>query len=126
MITEYKHRVTIAVPPHLIDRANHLACIVGESSEDINTFREANWEDAEGNLYAVASTVVKPIFLQATQGLPETPEHAVGVADPVLAQQALDTLNQPGGMQMVVDVDPLEALASLGLSPVVQEELTAQ
>lgn len=125
MTTEYAHRVTIAVPEVLMEKSSHLACIVGEFSADINTFREANWQDAEGNLFAVASTVVKPIFLQAAQGLPETPEHAVGVADPVLAQQALDTLNQPGGMQMIVDVEPMEALAGLGLSPI-PEEITAQ
>lgn len=118
MQTEYIHRVTIAVPSHLIERANHLACIVGESSEDINTFQEANWKDAEGNPYAVASTVVKPVFLQAAQGLPDTPAHAEGVADRALAQQALDTLNQPGGVQMIVGVDPMEALTELGLSPV--------
>lgn len=29
-----------------------------------------------------------------------------------------DTLNQPGGIQMVVDVDPMESLTNLGLSPV--------
>lgn len=122
MATEYTHRVTIVVPETLTEKTNHLACIVGEFSADINTFREANWQGAEGNIYAVASTVVKPIFLQAAQGLPETPPHAEGVADRVLAQQALDTLNQPGGIQMVVDVEPMEALASLGLEPVEIEE----
>lgn len=122
MTTEYIHRVTIAVPETLIVKTNHLACIAGEFSADINTFREANWQDVDGNLYAVASTVVKPIFLQAAQGLPETPPHADGIADRALAQQALDTLNQPGGIQMVVGVEPMEALASLGLGPVVQEE----
>lgn len=121
MTTEYKHRVTIAVPEALIEKTNHLACVVGEFSADINTFREASWQDADGNLYAVASTVVKPIFLQAAQGLPETPPHADGIADRALAQQALDTLNQPGGIQMIVDVEPMEALASLGLSPVPEE-----
>lgn len=122
MTTEYTRRVTIAVPENLIEKSNHLACIVGEFSADIHTFREANWQDAEGNLYAVASTVVKPVFLQAAQGLPETPPHADGIADRALAQQALDTLNQPGGIKMIVDVDPMEALASLGLTPVVPEE----
>lgn len=122
MTTQYKHRVTIAVPQRLIVEANHLACIVGEFSADINTFREANWQDADGNLYAVASTVVKPIFLQAAQGLPETPPHAEGIADRELAQHALDTLNQPGGIQMIADMEPMEALAEMGLSPVEQGE----
>lgn len=120
MTTEYIHRVTIAVPELLMEKANHLACIVGESAADINTFREANWQDAEGNLYAVASTVVKPIFLQAAQGLPPTPPHAEGIADRELAQQALDTLNQPGGVKMIVDVEPFMALEEMGLKPLEQ------
>lgn len=116
MTTKYTYRVTLAVPETLMEKANHLACIVGESAADINTFREARWQDTEGNLYAVASTVVKPVFLEAVSGLPETPEHAIGVADPYLAQQALESLNQPDGIKMVVDVGPIEALEGMGLT----------
>lgn len=119
-MSEYTHRVTIGVPEHLIDQANHLACIVGESASDINTFSGCGWQDSEGNPYAAASTVVKPVFLEAVSGLPETPEHAIGVADPYLAQQALDTLNQPGGIQMIVDVEPFMALEEMGLKPLEQ------
>lgn len=78
--------------------------------------------DSEGNLYAVVSTVVKPIFLQAAQGLPDTPPHAKGIADRELAQQALDTLNQPGGIQMIVDMEPFAALEVMGLSVVPEDE----
>ena len=77
-MTQYTHLVTIAVPENLIEKANHLACIVGESAADINTFTFCGWQDSEGNPYAVASTVVKQIFLEAVSGLPETPEHAIG------------------------------------------------
>lgn len=121
-MTQYTSRVTLAVPVAMLAQANNLACIMGESAADIHTFQQASWQDASGNLYAVASTVVKPVFLGAATGvLPESPEHAVD-ADRTLAQQALDTLNQPGGMQMIVDVDPLEALASLGLTPVPMDD----
>ena len=122
MTTQYTHRVTIAVPETLLEKANHLACIAGESAADINTFTHCNWQDSLGIRYAVASTVVKPVFLEAVGGLPETPEHAIGLADRELAQQALDTLNQPGGVKMVVGAEPLEALASLGLTPVPEED----
>lgn len=122
-MTQYTHRVTIVVPETLIEKANHLACMVGESAADINTFTSCGWQDLEGNLYAVASTVVKPVLLEAVSGLPETPEHAIGVADPELAQQALDTLNQLGGIRMVVDVEPLGALEAMGLSQVVYENI---
>lgn len=117
MITEYKHKVTIAVPQRLIAEANHLACIVGESAADINTFTFCGWQDVDGILYAVASTVVKPVFLEAVNGLPETPPHAVGIADRVLAEEALGTLNTEGGIQMIVGDDPHAALGSLGLTP---------
>jgi hypothetical protein len=115
-MSQYTHRVTIAVPFSLVESANHLACIMGESVADIGTFRKASWQDTGGNLYAVASAVVKPVFLGAASGvLPESPEHAID-ADRVLAQQALDSLNQPGGLQMIVDINPFDALASLGLT----------
>ncbi len=120
-MTRYIHRVTLVVPAALINWANHLACIMGESPADINTFHECNWQDAEGSLYAAASTVVTPRFLGAATGvLPVSRDHAAD-ADRGLAQQALDTLNQPGGIQMIVDVEPLDALAGLRLSLVPQE-----
>lgn len=121
-MTAYTHRITIAVPKSLIAPANHLACIMGESASDIATFREAVWQDVDGNLFAVASTVAKPIFLGAATGiLPDSPYHAKE-ANRELAQLALDTLNQHGGMQMIVDIEPSEALMTLGLT-LVQEEV---
>lgn len=118
MTSPYKHRVTIAVPEHLITEANHLACIMGESAADIETFREAGYQDADGKLYAVCSTVVTDAFLAAqSQGLPESRPHAEA-ADRALAQTALDTLGQPGGLMMVVNPDPQAALEQMGLSRV--------
>ena len=115
-MSQYTHRVTIVVPESLVAESCHLACIMGESAGDINTFHQPEWTDGNGILYAVASAVVKPAFLNAAAGdLPESPSHAK-YADRALAQQALDTLNQPGGIQMLVDVGPLEALADMGLS----------
>lgn len=124
MTTQYKYRVTIVVPQRLIVVANHLACIVGESAADINTFTSCGWQDSSGNLYAVASTVVKPVFLEAVSGLPETPQHAIDVADSQLAQQALDLLKvyesgvmaTPGHIVLAIDCEPLEALTFMGIS----------
>jgi hypothetical protein len=122
MTTAYQHRVTIAVPENLITEANHLACIMGESSADIETFRSAGYQDAQDNLYAVCSTVVTDTFLAAqSQGLPPSPPHAEA-ADRALAQSALDTLGQPAGLMMVVDPDPQAALAQMGLERVPSEE----
>jgi len=123
MTTEYKHRVTIAAPESLMTEANHLACIMGESAADIETFKVANYQDAQGSLYAVCSTVVTDTFMQAqSKGLPPTPSHAEGIADRALAQTAYDSLNN-GGLMMVVNDNPQAAIEQMGLMPTPVEEV---
>jgi len=63
-MSNYTQRVTIATPIAHIQDANQLALALGESSADDKTFTSASYQDAQGNLYAVASTVAKPIFAQ--------------------------------------------------------------
>jgi len=122
MTTSYTHRVTIAAPESMMPEANHLACIMGESSADIETFKQASYQDAQGNLYAVCSTVVTDTFMQAqSEGLPPTPAHAEGVADPALAQAAYDSLNAEGGLMMVVNDNPQAAIEQMGLEAIKQE-----
>jgi len=117
MTTQYSHRITIAVPENLTDDANHLAAIIGESPADINTFSICQYRDDGGGLYSVSSFVAKPSVLGAAVALPETPVFALNV-DRTKAQAALDTLNQPGGIIMIVDVDPIMALEQMGLSAI--------
>jgi len=38
-----------------MEAANHLAVAIGEGSGDFQTFQQADWVDAEGNKYSVAS-----------------------------------------------------------------------
>lgn len=123
MSTAYQHTVTVAVPAPLIPDANHLALLLGESSADIETFKQASYTNGTVE-YAVAHTVVKPVFLAPTQTgeLPETPPHAEGQLDREAAQRAFDSLGQPGGILMVVDVDPHEQFAEWGLSRIETEE----
>ena len=117
MTTAYKHRVTIAAPASQLTEANHLACLMGESAADIETFKAANYQDAQGNLYALCSTVVTDTFMQAqSKGLPPTPAHADGIADRALAQAAYDSLNN-GGLMMVVNDNPQAAICLLYTSP---------
>lgn len=121
-MTKYTHRVTIAVPEALINEANHLACIMGEFAEDINTFQHCGYQDSSGNLYAVCSAQVTDTFMAQTQtGMRETPPHAVN-ADRALAQVAFDSLGQPGGLMMVVGDDAMAAIASMGLELVPVED----
>ena len=116
-MTEYQHTATIAVPAPLIPDANHLALLLGESSADIETFKQANYTDGTTE-YAVAHTVCKPVFLGPTETgeLPETPPHAEGLLDRDAAQRAFDSLAQPGGIRMAVDVDPHQQFAEWGLT----------
>ena len=121
----YKHRISLVVPKQYIEQANHLALVMGESDADIGTFKEANWQDADGNLYSVCSALCKPVVLGAlTSGLPDpVPTHAAGV-DISKAQQALDLLKvyeegitaSPEYIVLAIDCEPLEAFISMGLS----------
>ena len=119
MTTEYTHRMTLAVPEPLMPQANQLALIAGESPNDVNTFTEANWKDADGNLYAVCSTVIKPIVL----------EMFGQTVDNTDAQSALDAAVMysdgvkatPDKIVIAIDIDPMTAFESMGLTMVVSE-----
>jgi len=64
MISQYQQLTTIAAPAARIPDANQLALALGESSADDRTFNIASYKDASGNLYAVCSTVAKPVFAE--------------------------------------------------------------
>lgn len=125
-MSEYKHRMTLAVPDSLISQANQLALIVGESSDDDKTFAHANWQDSDGNLYAVCSTVIKPKVL-SMYGISLSnitlPAHAIN-ADVVAAQQALDKVvmykqgdkASTANIMCAIDFEPLQAFTDMGLT----------
>ena len=76
MMTKYQQRATIASPVAHIADANQLALALGESAADDQTFTTASYQDASGNLYAVCSTVARPIFAQMAGQLLQAPDHA--------------------------------------------------
>ena len=122
-MSDYKHRMTIVVPKSLMAAANQLALIAGESLDDVHTFTNADWQGADGNLYAVCSTVIKPIVL-AMLGKPVEESGLTGEgADNDLANTAMSkavlysegmTINNE---QIVigVDIEPLGMFDALGL-----------
>lgn len=134
-MTQYTNRLTLAVPEQLIPQANQLALIVGESAADVGTFTTAGWQDAQGNKYAVCSTVAKPVvasLLGGTLNPDHIPAHAEG-ADLEQAQVALDaivlftpgdepTQVTPNQITLAIDHDPLPALAAMGLTRIELEE----
>jgi len=127
--TLYQQRATIATPVAKIPDANQLALCLGESSADDQTFNASNYKDAQGNLYAVASTVANPIFAEMAGQPLQAPDHAPGM-DLAAAKraQALLQINDGIATPDVIAVilgDRLESaqdhIAALGLTRIKQE-----
>lgn len=125
-MSDYKHRMSLAVPQALMVQANQLALIAGESADDVNTFTTANWQDKDGNLYAVCSTVIKPIVLSLlSQDVSDSILQAEG-ADIVMAQQAMNMLDMyvegakasPDKISIAIDIEPLVFFEDIGLTTV--------
>ena len=129
MSTEYTQRVTIAAPELLTSLANELALCLGESRADDQTFIGANYQDVDGNLYSVASTVAKSVFAQLA-GLPlQAPDHAPDMdVEAATRAQALLQINGGKATPDVIAVilgNRLESaqdhIAALGLTRVEQD-----
>lgn len=125
-MSDYKHHMSLAVPQALMPQANQLALIVGVSEHDDKTFTSANWQDANGNLYAVCSTVIKPVVLGLFGIILSNitlPAHASN-ADVVVAQQALDKVVRykqgdkasTAKIMCAIDFEPLTAFSDMGLT----------
>jgi hypothetical protein len=129
MTTEYKQRATIASPVAHIADANQLALCLGESSADDKTFNTAAWQDAEGNLYAVSSTVAKPIFAQIAGQPLQAPDHApeMDVAAATRAQALLQINGGTASPDVIAVIlgDRKESaqdhIKALGLTPIPQD-----
>lgn len=121
-MSEYTHRLTVCTPMARIDEANALACIVGESSADINTFTEAT-HTKDGVEYACISTVVKDVFGGYLTGDLPDPPHAAGV-DRAAALSAFASIGQPDGI--VMDLRPrgeyVTVIQELGFEPFTEED----
>ena len=129
MTTLYQQRATIAAPANHIPDANQLALCLGESPADDQTFDTASYQDASGNLYAVASTVTKPIFVEMAGQPLQAPDHARGM-DLAAATRAQALLQINGGIATpdviaVILGDRLESaqdhIQILGLTPIPQD-----
>src|SRR5690554_2884291 len=138
MTTQYAHTVTIAVPETHIDDANQLALCLGESASDDQTFTTTNWQDADGNLYAVCSTVAKPVFaqkagqpLQAPSFAPDADLEAATRAQALLviedrtSDEPVPVQASPEHIAVILDTrlaSAQEHIESMGLFPVTQPE----
>jgi len=129
MKTLYIQKATIAAPVAHTPDANQLALCLGESAADDQTFSAASYQDEDGNLYAVCSTVAKPLFAELAGQRLQAPAHALGM-DLVAATRAQSLLQINGGVAgpdviAVILGDRLESaqdhIAALGLTRVEQE-----
>ena len=131
MTTAYTQKATIATPVAQIPDANQLALCLGESAADDQTFNASTYQDAQGNLYAVASTVAKPVFAELAGQRLQAPAHAPGM-DLAAATRAQGLLQINGGVAgpdviAVILGDRLESaqdhIKMLGLTQVESEDL---
>ena len=119
----YDHRITLAAPASMIDDANELASCVGISPADANTFQEPGWHDSLGNLYSVCSLQVTGRVIGLLGGGLVAPAWHV---DLVAAQRAKDAIviggsASPSSIAVAIDVDGLQALYAMGLTPAERE-----
>ena len=129
MTTLYQQKATIATPAAHIPDANQLALCLGESSADDQTFAAANYQDAEGTLYAVASTVAKPVFAEMAGQPLQAPAHAPDMDLPAATRaQALLQINRGMAAPDVIAVmlggrleSARDHLAMLGLTLIEQD-----
>jgi len=129
MTTSYQKRATIAAPETLIQDANQLALALGESSADDQTFTTASYQDASGNLYAVCSTVAKPIFAEMAGQPIKAPDHAPGMdlAAATRAQELLQINNGTASPDVIAAIlgnrmeSAQDHIAALGLTRVEQD-----
>ena len=120
-------RLTIACPAPLRDDANNLAMVLGYGPDDAETYVALNWQDADGNLYAVASLPVSDTFTTAAQSGLQRPawdtDSAISMAAANRAQAALVFSLEavevaPDKLTACAGDDALATLAEMGLTHV--------
>ena len=130
MTTLYQQSSTIATPVSHIPDANQLALALGESHADDRTFTSASYQDADGNLYAVCSTVAKPIFAELAGQPLQAPDHAPDMdVEAATRAQALLQINGGKATPDVIAVilggrleSAQDHIAALGLERVQQDD----
>lgn len=119
-------RITIACPEAHIADANQLARVLGLGPEDDRTYGAAEWLDAGGNLYSVASAEVSGGFVAKASAPLVMPEWGADMGAATRAQTLLQIIDvtdpapdgplaAPDQMVAIVADDAGGALALLGL-----------
>ena len=123
-MNQWTHTLTIIVPEQLMAQANQLALAVGTSEDDVNTFVSADWTDGTSRFSVCSTRAVDRIFdyFGAVDGT-GNPELTAALANTVFVQFATDTEgvttitgNDSSKIRVITDMEPLSALAQLGLT----------
>ena len=118
-------RLTIACPDALRDDANNLAMVLGYGLGDALTYGTPNWQDGDGNFYAVVSLPVSDAFTTTAQSGLQRPswdtDNLVNMTGAGRAQAALvfapePVLALPDKLTACVGDDALATLAAMGLT----------
>jgi len=124
-MTEYI-RVTIATPEAHTADANQLARVLGYGPDDDKTFGAPDYEDGDGNVYCVASGLVKPAFVEDAfvEDLPE-PEWGADMeaASRAQAKVVIGGPAQPDKIVAIIGDDVQAALAELELTRIPNPEI---
>jgi len=137
-MSEWIHNLTIACPQALMAEANQLALAIGTSTDDVQTFRAADWTDGT-NLFAVANTRAVDMIFEYLAGYSMSPDAPDLPYDHAMMLAAIDALsfvtmtqheggsevitgNDPTKIRVAVDMDTVRAIALFGLERV-QESL---
>jgi len=124
-------RITAAASATILNAANQYAMCIGQSEAEINTYQGLNWQDAEGNLYAATSFMVRPEWLVAAQEPLVRPAwDTTGIVDMALAEQGqkalvfwlpdnktVNPLASKGKLTAYANSGVQEAIAMMGLIP---------
>lgn len=111
-------RVTIACPEALIPDAQDLAMVLGYGPADAMTYNTASWQDAAGNLYAVASTMIFGAFVEKATTALQRPEwdvepYKVNMTGATRAQAQLVFIPDPYAEGVVTAARPDKLVAIL-------------
>ena len=121
-------RLTIACPDALRDDASNLAMVLGYGPAESLTYGALNWQDTDGNLYAVASLPVSDAFTTTAQATLQRPawdtDNVISMAAANRAQAALvfsltPVTAMPDKLTACAGDDALATLAAMGLAHVV-------
>jgi hypothetical protein len=117
MSTEYIYNVVFICPESLQTESNQLACIMGLTAEDVNTFNNLFYENSNGDKFSVVATVATQNFIDSMQSgvLYPLPAHAAG-CDRNQAVTAFDSINTITGLQYYVGTTVQNAIAGMGLT----------